>query len=399
MEKEMPARRMNPAARACGIWALVVLAVCCAAVPTRAQEGADIRKTVDDAAGSLMAAHDVPGMAIAVTAGGRSRIFTYGVATRETGAPVTEGTLFEIGSVSKTFTATLASLAEVQGKMSLGDHPGRYVPELRGAPVDKASLLHLGTYTAGGLPLQFPDTVRTDKETKVYLRTWKPDAAPGAQRRYSNPSIGLLGHVTGVALGSDYATAVEADLFPRLGMSQSYVRVPKSAMGSYAQGYTKDDKPIRITGGMFGAEAYGVRSTAGDMIRFVEANITPEVLDGEIRRAVENTHIGFFRTAEMTQGLGWEQYPYPVSLESLLAGNSSQMIWEPNPATEIVPPRKPEGPTLFNKTGSTNGFSAYVAFVPDKKIGLVMLANKNFPIPARIKAAHRILEQLARDGD
>jgi CubicO group peptidase (beta-lactamase class C family) len=42
-----------------------------------------------------------------------------------------------------------------------------------------------------------------------------------------------------------------------------------------------------------------------------------------------------------------------------------------------------------------SGFAAYVAFVPDKKIGIVMLANRNFPIPARIKAAHAILEQLA----
>jgi beta-lactamase class C len=50
---------------------------------------------------------------------------------------------------------------------------------------------------------------------------------------------------------------------------------------------------------------------------------------------------------------------------------------------------------LFNKTGSTNGFAAYAAFVPAKKIGIVMLANRNIPIPARITAAHAVLEQLA----
>lgn len=105
--------------------------------------------------------------------------------------------------------------------------------------------------------------------------------------------------------------------------------------------------------------------------------------------------VEYFRVGEMVQGLGWEQCPYPVSLERLLAGNSPSIVMEPNAATSLASPRVSSEPILFNKTGSTNGFGAYVAFVPERKIGIVMLANRNFPVSTRIEAAHAILEQLA----
>ena len=105
--------------------------------------------------------------------------------------------------------------------------------------------------------------------------------------------------------------------------------------------------------------------------------------------------MGYFEVGHMVQGLGWEQYSYPVTLERLLAGNSTTMLMESNAAKPLAAPQAPSGPTLYNKTGSTNGFSSYIAFVPAKKIGVVMLANRNYPNPARIKAGHAILEQLA----
>ena len=71
------------------------------------------------------------------------------------------------------------------------------------------------------------------------------------------------------------------------------------------------------------------------------------------------------------------------------------MSMKPNAATRIDPPRMPSEPTLFNKTGSTSGFSAYAAFVPDRKIGIVLLANTSLPSPPRVTAAHAVLEALA----
>ncbi|MGV0815949.1 class C beta-lactamase [Mycolicibacterium boenickei] len=364
--------------------------------PTAAGSPDALATSVDRAFRPLMAQYDIPGMAIAVTAHGQQRYFNFGVADKQSGVPVTPDTLFEIGSVSKTFTGTLASYAHALGRISLTDHPSTYLPQLTGSAIDKADLLNLGTFTAGGLPLQFPPEVTDDAQMLTYFQQWEPDAAPGLQRRYSNPSIGLLGHLTALAMNRDFSDLIEGEIFPKLQLHHSYIRVPQAQMANYAWGYNAGNEPIRVNPGVFDAEAYGVKSSAADLLRFVETNIAPDDLEAPMRDAVQGTHVGYFKTGDMIQGLGWEQYSYPVTLDRLLAGNSTTMAMQPNQATPLTP-QPTSTPTLFNKTGSTDGFGAYAVFVPDKRIGLVMLANKNYPIAARITAAHAVLQQLSID--
>jgi beta-lactamase class C len=379
--------------------ALALISSCLLPTAIRAADRpGQIDAVVDQAFRPLLERYDVPGIAVAVTVDGRQHFFSYGVASKDGNIPVTKATLFEIGSVSKTFTATLAGYAQALGRLSLDDHPGKYMPSLRHRAIDAASLLNLGTYTAGGLPLHFPAAITSNAEMARFFQHWKPSAAPGTQRRYSNPSIGLLGHLTALAMSGNFADLVESEVLPRLGLRQSYIRVPRAEMAHYAWGYDRANKAIRARPAVFDAEAYGIKSTAADMIRLVEANIRPEMLEARMLRAVEATHTGHFRIGEMVQGLGWEQYPYPIALDRLLAGNSSTMIMEANPATRLSPPQASSQPTLFNKTGSTNGFGSYVAFVPTRKIGVVMLANKSFPTPARITAAHAVLAQLSSEA-
>jgi beta-lactamase class C len=153
-----------------------------------------------------------------------------------------------------------------------------------------------------------------------------------------------------------------------------------------------------MAGGVLAAPAYGVKSTAADMLRFVEANMTMIALDASLQRALTNTHTGYFKAGPMTQDLIWEQYPYPVALQALLAGNAPAMALDPTPVTRIEPPAAPQTNVWINKTGSTNGFGSYVAFVPAKRIGIVILGNRNFPIADRVAAAHRILGSLDGSG-
>lgn len=338
-----------------------------------------------------MREYNVPGMAISVTDHGRQTFYNFGVASKTTRQPVTSDTLFEIGSVSKTFTATLATYAQTLGRLSLNDSPARYLPGLRGTKLAEVSLMHLGTHTAGGFPLQVPDSISSQQQLMHYFEAWTPQYAAGSARTYANPSIGLLGVVTAKALGHPFKAVMERQLFPLLGLHDSYIDVPKSKMQHYAQGYDKADMPVRVNPGLLADEAYGVKTTASDLIRFVQLNIDASRGKSDLEKALRNTHVGYFKLGAMTQDLVWEQYDESASLQDLLDGNSAKVAYQTNPVQAIVPPRPPTPSTWVNKTGSTNGFGAYVAFLPAQEKGIVILANKNFPIEARIRLAYSIL--------
>ncbi len=380
-------------ARALTLLLITLLAPCAARAAADEQQ---LRSIVDATIQPLMTRHDIPGMAVALAVNGRSYTFHYGVGSKEGRAPVTESTLFEIGSVSKMFSTTLAAVGHASGQLSLDAHPGRYLPALKGRPIDRATLLHLGTYTAGGLPLQFPDAVGDDAAALAWLAAWKASEPPGAVRQYSNPSIGLLGAVTAAAMKDRFATLLETRVLRPLGMDHTFIQVPPQAMADYAWGH-RQGKAVRVSPGPLDEPTYGIKTSASDLLRFVQANIDPAGLEPPLREAIRLTQVPRFAVAGLVQGFGWEQFSYPLSREWLLGGNAEEIIFEPNPVRPAAP-RWTAGPRLFDKTGSTNGFGAYVAFVPARRIGLVMLANRNIPIPARIEAAHAILEQLDPAG-
>ena len=376
---------------------LKILAVCVALLASGQCVAQDQIETVVNAAVQpVMQAQAVPGIAVAVTVNGKPHYFNYGVASKESAQPVTENTLFEIGSVSKTFTATLVAYAQATGKLSLSDKASSVLPDLRGSAFDNISVLQLGTYSAGGLPLQFPDDADAPDKMLGYFKQWKPTYAAGTHRQYSNPSLGLFGYLAAQSIGAPFDDVMEKTLLPKLGLKHTYLKVPQAQMGLYAQGYNKEDKPVRVGPGALDSEAYGVKTSAADLIRYVEANMKPARLEDPLQRAIAATHTGYYKVGDMTQGLGWEFYPYPVSLDKLLAGNSTQMAMEAHEVQWLTPPQPQPESVLINKTGSTGGFGAYVAYVPSKDIGIVILANKNYPNPERIKIAHMILSALAK---
>ncbi|MFB0690400.1 class C beta-lactamase [Agrobacterium pusense] len=370
------------------VWTAMLSAILL--TPALAADEARLKAITDAAIKPIKEKNGIPGLAVGISVDGESYIFTYGAMSKSTGQPVTAETLFELGSISKTFTATLATYAEANGHLSLSGRVKDYLPAMKGTAFGDVPLTHLGTHTAGGFPLQVPDNVKTETQLLAYLKSWKPSYGAGTHRTYANPSIGMLGYITAKAMGQGYDAAMQDTLFPALGLKDTFTVVPKAKLANYAQGYTRNDEPARLTPGILSSEAYGVRSTATDMIRFVNANLGLEKLDGKIRQAIASTHTGYFAVGAMTQDLVWEQYARPVALKTLVQSNSGALL-KNVPVQEIAPPLKPGQDVFINKTGSTNGFGAYVAFIPQRKLGIVILANKNYPNEDRVTAAVEIL--------
>ncbi|HDX6222815.1 TPA: ADC family extended-spectrum class C beta-lactamase [Acinetobacter baumannii] len=353
----------------------------------------EIKKLVDQNFKPLLEKYDVPGMAVGVIQNNKKYEMYYGLQSVQDKKAVNSSTIFELGSVSKLFTATAGGYAKNKGKISFDDTPGKYWKELKNTPIDQVNLLQLATYTSGNLALQFPDEVKTDQQVLTFFKDWKPKNSIGEYRQYSNPSIGLFGKVVALSMNKPFDQVLEKTIFPALGLKHSYVNVPKTQMQNYAFGYNQENQPIRVNPGPLDAPAYSVKSTLPDMLSFIHANLNPQKYPADIQRAINETHQGFYQVNTMYQALGWEEFSYPATLQTLLDSNSEQIVMKPNKVTAIS---KEPSVKMYHKTGSTTGFGTYVVFIPKENIGLVMLTNKRIPNEERIKAAYAVLDAIKK---
>lgn len=351
------------------------------------------QQNVDNIIKPLMKQQQIPGMSVAISIEGKHYFYHYGVLSKQSKAPINNNTLFEIGSLSKTFTATLAAYAQEQGKLDFSQKVSHYLPELTDSAFDHITVMNLATHTSG-LPLFVLETITNSAELISYYQHWLPEKTIGEYRSYSNLGTGLLGIVTAKQLKMPFEQAMEKLMLPSLGLKHTYIHVPKHQMKNYAQGYNKKDHPARVAPQILDAESYGLKSTAKDLIRFLDINMQTVKVAKSWQEAVEDTHTGFYLTDSFVQDMMWESYPWPVSLSQLHQGNRDEMALQPQKIEAIKPAMPPETRAFYNKTGSTNGFAAYAAFIPEEQIGIVILSNKWYPISDRITAAYQLIEKI-----
>ena len=355
-----------------------------------------VASTVDEFVKPLMIQQQIPGLALGLIIKGKTYVFNYGILSKESKSPVTDETLFEIGSISKTFSATLATLAQEKKIINLNDTVDKYLLNLKNSEVGKIPLANLATHVSGGFPLQVPENIKNNSQLMSYFKNWNPTYSIDSHRTYANPSIGLLGLVLAKSMNSKFSKLVDKEILKKLKMNDTFFEIPSQNFIHYAQGYSRDNTPARLSPGILAEESYGMKTSIKDMIKFVEANLNTQPIDNNLQKAINKTHETYYKVGAMTQLLVWEQYNYPMKLEDLLFGNSAEVSMKANKVVKISPPIQSKENVIINKTGSTNGFGAYIAFIPYLKSGIVILANKNYPNEERVKFSYEILTRLLK---
>lgn len=280
---------------------------------------------------------------------------------RDGGSVPDQHTLFEIGSVTKVFTALVLADEVVRGGLDLEQPvrdllPGVDVPTRDGREI---TLLHLATHTSGlpRIPLSgLRPWVEFSRGRDPYVRV-TPDAllrtlertrlerTPGTGKvAYSNFGFGLLGEAlvrhTGAA---DYHDLVTKRVCGPLGLDETFGRVPADRAGDVAQGHRSRGRTADrwLLTGIAGAGV--IVSSASDLLRFLTAQLDP--VSTPLAEAIGLTHqerIG----GRSGVGLGWMRAPGP----------SGPLVWH---------------------NGGTGGFRSFAAFDPGHRWAAVVLTNRN----------------------
>jgi serine-type D-Ala-D-Ala carboxypeptidase/endopeptidase len=313
----------------------------------------------DEVLQALIDAHVAQGRAVGIVLGvldadGTTRIFSAGTAGAG-GRPLGERSLFEIGSNTKVFTATILADMVRRGEVQLSDPLSLYLPPGVRAPTyggREITLLDLATHTSG-LPSE-PDNMAPETPADFYagytaahlhafLHQHRLRREPGAQFEYSNLGMGLLGHLLSRAAGADYETLVRQRLLEPLGMQNTGIRPGEDARRRMTTGHDIRGVVTRYidTGILAGAGA--LSSDSHDMLRFLAAHVGEPTSDlEEAMRSMREPRAKRSETGSV--GLGW----------LIRAGTDSRIVWH---------------------NGATPGFQTFMGFDPDRSVGVVVLSN------------------------
>jgi dipeptidyl aminopeptidase/acylaminoacyl peptidase/CubicO group peptidase (beta-lactamase class C family) len=299
----------------------------------------------------------VPGVAAGVLLDGREEYAFHGVTSVENPLPVDATTLFQIGSTTKTFTATALMRLVEQGRVDLAAPVRRYVPELRLRDEDAAArvtVLQLLNHTAGWAGDHFADTGAGDDALARYVETMAEleQVSPlGAFASYNNASVCLAGRVIEKVTGQTYEAALGELVLEPLGLEDSLLAPADVMTRRFAAGHrTRDGRtmvarpwPLRRSANAAG----GLASTAADQLRYARFHLG----DGEGLLRAET--LALMRRPTFSQP-GWA------------LGNQVGISW-------LL--RTVDGVRLAGHGGSTNGLRAAFQMAPERGFAVTVLTN------------------------
>lgn len=276
----------------------------------------------------------------------------YGMANLELEVPVSPDMVFEIGSITKQFTAAAVLLLQEQGKLRLEDDVRKYLPDYP-THGETITIDHLLTHTSGipsytGLPEWFP-RVREDMKAEDVIALFKDkplEFKPGEKQRYNNSAYFLLGAVIEKASGKTYEQFVEEEIFQKLGMSHSRYGHAEEVVPLRAAGYSRDDNGFRHAMYLSMTQPYA----AGSLMSTVDdLAVWDRALAGEtlLKKASLDR---MFTSARLASGRP-VRYGYGLVLNEL------------------------EGRRVMEHGGGIFGFVSFLLRVPEERLFVAILSN------------------------
>jgi CubicO group peptidase (beta-lactamase class C family) len=240
-------------------------------------------RALADRVEAAMAMYLVPGVAVGVLDPDGPRTWSFGVTNVDHPLPVDADTVFEIASITKTMTATVAARLAAEGKLDLDAPVRRYLPEFRVADPtvsETVTVRDLFTHTAGWFGEYLAPTGRGDDAIAkgIGIMSALEQLAPVGVFSYNNVSLVVAGRIIEIVSGRPYRDAVRELLFAPLGMAHSAFDPADVLYERLAAGHTvRDGAPERARGRLSestnGDPVGGVRSTVNDLLRYARFHL------------------------------------------------------------------------------------------------------------------------------
>lgn len=349
---------------------------------------------INQTIGELMKKNAIPGVAVLLYVEGKPYAYYFGYANPDKKIPVTQHTIFEMGSISKIMTSILLAQEVDFAKMGFSDPIDKYIHGLPDS-FDDITLQDLATHTSG-LPFNLPKTIQSRKALEGYFAKWAPEYASEEQWQYSNIGVGLLGDALVNATGKDFDKLYLRHILIPLKMQPITSNVPKRLQRFYAQGYDQAGKPVEPLGAILFPAAGGLKVSAGDMQRFLSAAIGLPDTPVRVLYPMLMTQSVFVKLPDSMQGLGWQIHSLRDNRRNLLHAPEVADLG-PIAVEEVYDRPMFKDTMLIDKTGATRGFRAYIAVIPNKKAGIVILANKNISNGEIVNAGRAALLKLVNE--
>ncbi|MEQ8811421.1 MAG: serine hydrolase domain-containing protein, partial [Imperialibacter sp.] len=297
----------------------------------------------------------MPSMALAVIDSSGVKYYNFGKTTLD-GKPVDENTIYEIGSISKVFTAILLAQQVLGGEVKLEDEINDYLPDTVQVPVMGDAPITFGNltdHTSGipRMPANFapanpnnPYADYTVQQMYEFISNYQPSRTVGSEYEYSNLAQGLLGHLLAQNKNTTYEALMVATIADPLGMNDTRIAFTETMKQNLALGHTGpyvvENWDIPTLAG-----AGAIRSSTSDMAKFISANLG--YVDTPLRAAMDMSHtMRHDKAGGMQVGMGWH----------IKNGSEGDVIWH---------------------NGGTGGYRTFAGFVKETGKGVVLLTNSS----------------------